>query len=98
MLCLIKGDTVFILYDVDIEELELDTLLEFVDKDGTNLFSQSIKEDSMFCVNKYVICLYWNNGFICFISSNEYIMVLGTSYHFYSEKYGFKLIVLKFIC
>ena len=58
MLCLIKGDTVFILYDVDIEELELDTLLEFVDKDGTNLFSQSIKEDSMFCVNKYVICLY----------------------------------------
>ena len=69
MVFLINDDAIFTLYNVNIEELELGNLLEFVVKEGIKLFSQSLKEYYIFCVNEDTIFIYSKNVFAFFIST-----------------------------
>ena len=69
MVFLINDDAIFTLYNVNIEELELGNLLEFVVKEGIKLFSQSLKEYYILCVHEDTIFIYSKNVFAFFIST-----------------------------
>ena len=90
MVYLINEDTIFTLYNGDIEDLDFGTFLEYIFKKGFKFLVQYISVDSMLCVHKYVIYFCFKNRLICLTSTMEYSMVRGNPYNFYYDEYRFK--------